>query len=237
MTRRGALSAVGGSLAALLVGCGARQSTYRQKITVVVDTPDGLKSGSSVVEVGSATVPGWMKSIPGNGFSARGEAVAVDVAPGKTLFALLAQPLERGSEKNWYQARLITDAIKAGSRTQPPLSLPGDGYGQDAFETIARSLVKVTPPESLYPLLVTFSDIADPASISRVNPAALSNDFGPGVTLRRITVTVTDDPVTTGIEKRLRWLPDVYNHLKPDFKPTGIPVGDFKRLFSTELGE
>lgn len=201
VTRRGALGAVGGSLAALLVGCGARQSTYRQKITVVVDTPDGVKSGFSVVEVGSATVPNWMENIPGNGFFLRGEAVAVDVALGKTLFALLAH--EPGSDKNWYQAQLITDAINAGSRTQPPLSLPGNGYGQEAFETIAQSRVTVALPESLYPLLVTFSDPRDAMSVARIDARDLSSSFGPGVVLRSITVSVTTDGLTRGMKRRL----------------------------------
>ena len=63
--------------------------------------------------------------------------------------------------------------------------------------------VKLDLPQWLYPMLVTFTDIDDPSSVQRVDPANLAASFGPGVTLKRITVEVTKDPVTTGIEKRL----------------------------------
>jgi hypothetical protein len=39
--------------------------------------------------------------------------------------------------------------------------------------------------------------------VQRVDPANLAASFGPGIRLKRITVEVTDDDVTTGIEKRL----------------------------------
>lgn len=63
--------------------------------------------------------------------------------------------------------------------------------------------VKLDLPQWLYPLLVTFTDIDDPSSVQRVDPANLAASFGPGIRLKRITVEVSDDDVTTGIEKRL----------------------------------
>jgi|GEM_PF-4221808 len=41
--------------------------------------------------------------------------------------------------------------------------------------------------------------------------AHLDDTFGPGIKLRRITVVMTDAAVATGIEKRLLWLPPLYN--------------------------
>jgi hypothetical protein len=52
--------------------------------------------------------------------------------------------------------------------------------------------------------------------VQRVDPANLAASFGPGIRLKRITVEVTDDDVTTGIEKRLRWLGD---HPEPSLDP------------------
>ena len=60
-------------------------------------------------------------------------------------------------------------------------------------------------PRSGYPMLVRFADIADPRTVAKVDPDALAASFGKGVTLRRITVERTDDPVTTGVEKRFSW--------------------------------
>ena len=56
------------------------------------------------------------------------------------------------------------------------------------------------------PLLVRFRDINDPKTVERVDPNDLAASFGPGVYLKRATVEITRDPVTTGIVKRLSWL-------------------------------
>lgn len=56
-------------------------------------------------------------------------------------------------------------------------------------------------------MLVTFEGIGDPTSVKQVEPGNLAANFGPGVRLKAITVEMTDDPVTSGIEKRLGWLP------------------------------
>jgi copper chaperone CopZ len=53
-------------------------------------------------------------------------------------------------------------------------------------------------------------------AVQRVDPANLAASFGPGIRLKRITVEVTDDDVTTGIEKRLRWLSKHRGTLKPN---------------------
>ena len=54
--------------------------------------------------------------------------------------------------------------------------------------------------------MVRFSDIADPRTVEKVDPEDLVAAFGQGVKLRRVIVQLTDEPVTTGIEKRLRWM-------------------------------
>ncbi len=184
MTRRGVIWLLAGSvLAGTLVRCGNELTIKsRQKMTVEVDTPNGVRSGFAVVEVGNSPKPDALRHIPGNGYFVRGEAVAVDIASGKTLFALLA-PSDAG-DPSWYQAELINDAVREGAAAGPTVTLP----------------------PQVYPLLLTFRDVRDPTSVERVDPADLAATFGPGVTLRRITVAVTDDPVTTGIEKRLGWL-------------------------------
>lgn len=80
-------------LVLLLSTCGVFDplfdKSYRFRMTVEVDTPDGLKTGSSVYEV---TAEGRWSPLPETQSSflgERGEAVAVEIAPGRTLFALL----------------------------------------------------------------------------------------------------------------------------------------------------
>jgi hypothetical protein len=73
-------------------------------------------------------------------------------------------------------------------------------------------------------------------SVERVDPANLSAQFGEGVRLRRITVQVTDDDVTDGMEERLGWLaPEDRVDLDPEFRPAGIVTGNYYGLFDSEF--
>jgi hypothetical protein len=55
-------------------------------------------------------------------------------------------------------------------------------------------------------MLVDFRELSDPKSVEQIDPANFAAAFGSGVSLRRATIEVTNDPVTTGIEARLPWL-------------------------------
>ena len=71
----------------LLTGCdrmAPRFEPIRYRLEAQVETPSGVKSGFSVIEV---TTDKSLRS-----FQVRGEAAAVDIAPGQTLFVLLRSP-------------------------------------------------------------------------------------------------------------------------------------------------
>ena len=84
MARRGVLGLIGGGLAALLSSCGGSDRRLRYKVTVEVDTPSGLKTGSSVVETNMAD----------NGFTF-GQAPFVDLGGGRFVFVLLNDPFSK----------------------------------------------------------------------------------------------------------------------------------------------
>lgn len=228
MARRRVLGLVAGGAAALLASCSEQSNTGRFKITVEVETPEGLRSGYSVVEEMITPAPWYSISESQYSSRFRGEAVAVDLPGGRTLFALLR------NDGTLDMPNLIGRTLYPNGRSKgDPLRKMGD-------PPIEMPLVaaKAMPNEPGIPMLVTFRDIADPRSVEKVDPSNLAASFGDGISLKRITVEVTEDPVTTGIEKRLGWLPDVYKTLRgKNFKPEGIPVGNFKRLFSTELAQ
>ena len=216
-------------LAVLVSACSDKTPTYRYRLTVEVETPDGLKTGSSVIEVRQRL--GYAGSSPGNlavERRARGQAVAVDLPGGRTLFALLQ------SEDN------IDWASNVMLRVAP-------NYQYEAFEDKFDNMLLLKGAVELprtwprlgrdfrmsgYPMLVTFGDIRDLTSVERVDPDDLAASFGEGVSLKRITVEMTDDPVTTGIEKRLGWLGKPFdpNVTNDDF-PEDFPVGEFYGLF------
>ncbi|MDJ0978567.1 MAG: hypothetical protein QNI87_08520, partial [Erythrobacter sp.] len=189
-----------------LSGCtGADDPTpdYRYRLRVEVETPEGLKTGSSVIAVEQRL--GRSGSSPLNRairYRVRGEAVAVDLPGGQTLFALLR------SEND----------VQWSARVMQMLAPDIDGEEwEDVFDNVLLLEGPVEVPrrwtedglmkgQSAYPMLVTFGDEADPTSVERVDPDDLSASFGEGVELQRITVELTDEPVTTGIEERLGWL-------------------------------
>ena len=207
----------------LLGGCNSFSSayTYRYRITVEVDTPQGLRTESSVWETSA-----WEGSgIPDTAIrsSVRGEAVAVDL-PGGTLFALL-----RGQDMDVnYSVGLVSSQL----RQTPVQGVTITGDWKQNRRQIASRKPGVTLTPDLYPLLVRFRDLSSPASVATVDPAALAASFGPGVRLRRIVVQVTDERVTEGIENRLPWLPSQRGMLVVVPLDTPKSAGPFSSLLT-----
>lgn len=170
--------------------------TYRFRLTVEVDTPEGVKSGSSVYEVQAKNVPKLLPEMGRREWWVRGEAVAIDLPGGQTLFALLKTGAHFGDMAGLSMNTLHPDF--RGARYDVV------GVAKELAAGQYRAHAEVAPAD--YPMLVTFADINNPTSVTTVDPGDLAATFGEGVSLRRITVQITDEPVTTGIEKRLGWL-------------------------------
>lgn len=149
---------------AILSGCGESQS-WRQKTILEVETPDGMVSGGSVVEV---TFHYFSKlerfgSSSGANLRSRGEASFVEVDKGKYLFALTVfQPADR-------TMLVFKDLF-------PPVPRVDSGLLFSRKIKTAREARSI-PPEH-YPMLATFDDINDPKSVKRVDPDDLDATFG-----------------------------------------------------------
>ena len=229
-SRRGLIGlAVLGAAGMVLSACALAEDAtpdYRYRLTVEVETPEGLRSGSSVIEVrqnmGRTAMSGFGKRIDRR---ARGEAVAVDLPGGRTLYALL-------------RSRNDTDWASSVVQDLAP-RIEGEKW-EETFDNVLLLEGKVTLPRewvhwhsamsdrNAYPMLVTFADPADPASVALVDPDDLAATFGEGTRLKRLTVQLTNDPVTTGIEQRLEWLDRVKGSIAPvaheDRPPIGTPL-------------
>lgn len=208
ITRRCLLQGAIVSSTFLLFSCSGIEpsETLRYRITVEVETPVGLRSGSSVWEYKITDVQIGFTPLS---HDYQGEAVAVDLPNGRTLFALLksGDGLPDYPENVIRQKLIQTPEFKAdwerafltvfpewrarGETWVLPAELPPFSQGEK--------------PRSGYPLLVTFRDDADPTSAERVNPQDLGAIFGQGYRLKSIRITVTDDPVTKGIVKQKKW--------------------------------
>ena len=205
--------------------------SYRYRLTIEVETPEGLRTGSSVIEVrqsmGRSTMGGFNEQIF---YKTRGEAVAVDLPDGQTLYALLRSP---GGDIEWAVRVIPILAPDAGDdiHLDDVLLLEGKHELPRTWSPRGRS-----DERPAYPMMVTFGDEADPTSVTRVDPDDLAASFGEGLRLKRITAELTDDPVTTGIEERLGWLSDYpepslkTGHSLKDYSlPATLRHGDFRR--------
>jgi len=213
-------------------GASERLPDYRYRLTVEVDTPEGLKTGSSVIEVSTAVAGKY--TIPNPSVISqrvRGEAVAVDLGKRGVLFALLHSEgnADWASNVMFRFAPDIPPTHDAEGRFDSP------AHFKARFKAMLRQRGLIALPatfpegsalrdQSPRPMLVRFIDIADPTTVEKIDPDNLAATFGEGVKLKRITVQITDDPLTTGIEKRLGWLPDQRGSLIPI--PRGKSIGE-----------
>ena len=179
-----------------LAGCWLFPAEWNEKLTVTVSTPHGDVSGSSVRWKQLYEDPVLGNAQP----DMRGEAVVVEVAEGRYLFALI--------QRNRPQAELMF--------------FPGEAPLKSTYKLNRRKGDVLDVPRDMYPMLVTFGNLNDPASVQEVDPSNLAATFGPGYALKAITLEITDEPVTEGVvEKVLPWLP---NHPQT-FRPSSIRLG------------
>jgi hypothetical protein len=194
---------------------------YRYRLTVEVETPEGLKTGSSVIEVKQRLVRAG--SSPANMAverRVRGEAVAVDLPGGRTLFVLLR------SDNNFEWASYVMQTLAPHSDSETFAQQLDNMLLLEGEIVLPRTFPPVGHLEerSAYPMLVTFRDLDDPTSVEEVDPDDLAATFGGDVSLKRITVRITDGPVTGGIEERLAWLADPEVMENPGWRTLSIEV-------------
>ena len=59
-------------------------------------------------------------------------------------------------------------------------------------------------------ILVTFASVNDPNTVAEIDPNDLQATLGPGISWNEVTLEITDEPITKGIEQKLPWIPYYY---------------------------
>ena len=172
-----------------------------------VDTPQGVRVGSSVYEVWANSKTSLLPEEAKRAWGVKGEAVAVDLPSGRTLFALLTTNADHqdlaGLSMSALDPAYRNDVVESARRIAG-----GQGTKKEAV---------VSPAD--YPMLVTFREQGTPRSVEAIDPSDLASHFGAGYKLRRITVQITSDSVTSGIKNRFSWWQD-YERRHFDGTPT-----------------
>jgi hypothetical protein len=191
-----------GLLAALVIGDQIRinRPGHKYRLTVAVETPDGVRSAANVMSVH-----------PDRGYSrhgstvTKGDAVFVDLGAGKNLVALLAHTGDKGLDLDDVSYVALRAYNAAGHKA--------------TFNAMSRMTGPVQVGGALMPVLAAFSDIGNPATMRLVKPDDLEAVYGTGFKLRGVTAEAVPngfwpidfgswlgDPVTRGIETKLPWL-------------------------------
>jgi hypothetical protein len=215
------------ALSLCLAGCGKSES-YRYKLTLTVNTPAGVKRGSSVAEVAF-----WDVSIPerGTAHQLRGEALYLDLGHGaRPLVALLKSHLNPKDDKGLYWTRDAGPGTRQMSRLY---DIPPSIDFTDDVPRIAkmRGAHRIAPGN--LPDLVTFADINDPKTVIEVDPNDLQATLGQGVTWNEITLESTDEPITSGIRTKLPWIEAYFQkNLRLDGQNLEFPKKDIANNLS-----
>jgi hypothetical protein len=188
-------------LAALVIGDQIRinRPGHKYRLTVAVETPEGVKSAASVMAVH-----------PDRGYSrggqtrTKGDAVLVDLGGGKNLLALMAHIDNNSLELDGMNYVALRAYNAAGRKA--------------SFNEMSRMTGEVAVKDTVIPVLVTFSDLGNPDTAQTVLPDDLEAALGKGFHLQGISVEVVPngiwpldfggplgEPVTRGIEAKLPW--------------------------------
>lgn len=189
-------------LAVLVIGDQIRinRPGHKYRLTVEVETPDGIKSASGVMAV-----------TPDRGYSRKGhtatsgDALFIDLGSGKNLVTLLAH---------------LDHTLDLDGMNYVALRAYGASSGQRvSFNEMSRIRGVVPVTGELIPVLAAFADPADPSTMQTVPPDNIASVLGNGFRLHGVSTEVVPngfwpvdfggvlgEPVTRGIEAKLPWL-------------------------------
>jgi hypothetical protein len=205
-------------LAVLVIGDQIRinRPGHKYRLTVEVETPLGLRSAGGVLAI-----------TPDRGYSRKGhtqtsgDALFIDLGGGKNLVVLLAH----------LDKTLDLDAINYVALR----AYNAAGGKRVSFNEMSRMHGVVPVTGELIPLLATFTDPANPATMRTVPPDRLDAILGSGFRLKGVSAEVVPNgfwpvdfggtlgqPVTRAIADRLPWV------ARPDESAAALKAADLQ---------
>ncbi|MBN9041216.1 MAG: hypothetical protein BGP05_06165 [Rhizobiales bacterium 62-47] len=218
---------------------------HKYRLTIDIQTPDGIKSGSSVIAVYHAKDGGIIPGV-GGGTGIKGDAIFIDLGGGRNLVALLVRGehasyldgMDDLALRAFHAAGYSKSVQDVGASTAKNLS-PAPSSRRLLFSDVKNLTGTVSLTGTLIPTLATLKDVTNPKSIVEVSANDLVPVFGPGYRIESASLTmlpvglwpfdfgsVLGEPVTRGIEKKLPFLVThreqlrrIYDDMPPRLKP------------------
>jgi hypothetical protein len=195
-----------------LSACGygfGSQFVINYRLTVTVDDNGAVHTGTGVWRY--RLIRGWSET-----FIA--QAIPVDMGAKGTLFVLITD--KKGQQlKDYDRFRFRKDSTQFEEGMERR-------YGQYIFVDCGDTQAYGNKSYGC-PRMVRFTNERDPATVQAVDPTNLSASFGPGVSLRPITVTIVRNGPTKGLIKRLPWLKGPHNNdylVEPPFSKVAVKL-------------
>jgi len=166
----------------LLAACGSRERS-RYRMTVEIETPTGIRSGSSVREVRFSEGGDWFPFGESKAHAdVVGEAVGVKLPSGQVVYALLAG---QANDLNYASGLL------------------GRTLGINPKAKTGRYDIWPNPTGEILdlPLFAYFQDKSDPTTFKVISKEEFESNFGKGISLKSLFITRTNDRITSEIYK------------------------------------
>jgi hypothetical protein len=196
--RRRSFLALGLLPAAACTGASSDTYEWRQKLTVTLDTPQGVTTGSSVTAICVELTNARSNRIA----RIMGEATVVEVGRGQYLFALLSGQLHYKNSDQYTDelVELVWQDVLPPRRHQRVGEQNFDGRKEwgPRYRAIAELQGARDMTVALWPTFVMFTDLNDPSSVKVLAPHAFKEAFGHGIAVRAVSLELTRDAATDG---------------------------------------
>jgi hypothetical protein len=180
-----------------------KTASVRFRVTATVDVDGTAVTGSGIMQQMGQTTFSPSGLGPPYFVTETGDAIAIEVPGRSTIFLVMRQEHIPALALS----SLFSNKLPRGIAS--PSSLEGLTYLSNLTATAEL-------PRSAFPMIVAFKDQLVPASVYQLSPEDLSPAFGVPSRVTSITVSITRDAVTGGIEKRLPWATGLRTHLDGD---------------------
>ena len=188
--------------ALLVIRCSTPAASLRYRVTVDVDTPQGPRSGSSVMELVLnrkflIPMPGFGGADYGPRFKVYGEGPIVPLGDGTSLFTMLQDSAYRSEHDI---SSVVLDGLRLHDRRRTSAGATDEAIFREL--NASRASASVRPPCSLS--LARFADPEKPKTLNEVRPNGVGASADQSYSIGGIKIEVVgkDEPLTTALADR-----------------------------------